>query len=127
MTERASDIHLDPSEREMQVRFRIDGVLHEAMLVPRSAQPSIVSRVKIMAEMNIAERRLPQDGRISLSVNGRPVSLRVVSLPTAYGEALVMRVLEESEGVRSLTDLGMVPAALKVFEAAFRRPWGPSW
>lgn len=124
VTERASDIHLDPAEREMQVRFRIDGVLHDVMKVPRSAQPSIVSRVKIMAEMNIAERRLPQDGRISLSVNSRAVSLRVVSLPTAYGEALVMRVLEESEGVRSLTDLGMAPAALRVFEAAFRRPWG---
>lgn len=124
VTERASDIHLDPSEREMQVRFRIDGVLHEVMKVPRSAQPSVVSRVKIMAEMNIAERRLPQDGRMSLSVNGSAVSLRVVSLPTAYGESVIIRVLEESEGVRSLTELGMSAAALKVFEASFRRPWG---
>jgi len=124
VTERASDIHLDPSEREMRVRFRIDGVLHEVMNVPRAAQPSVVSRVKIMAEMNIAERRVPQDGRIALSVNGKAVSLRVVSLPTAYGEAIVIRVLEESGGVRSLTDLGMSAAALKVFEIAFRRPWG---
>ncbi len=124
VTERASDIHLDPAEREMQVRFRIDGVLHKIMQVPRAAQASVISRVKIMAEINIAERRLPQDGRISLTVNGRAISLRVVSLPTAYGEAIVIRVLEESDGVRSLTELGMAPAALKVFEASFRRPWG---
>jgi type IV pilus assembly protein PilB len=122
--ERASDIHLDPGERDMRIRFRIDGVLHEIMTVPRAAQASVSSRIKIMAEINIAERRIPQDGRIALTVNGRAVSLRVVTLPTAYGEAIVIRVLEESEGVRSLTDLGMSPAALKVFEASFRRPWG---
>ncbi len=124
VTERASDVHLDPSEREMQVRFRIDGVLHAVMQVPRAAQASVVSRIKIMAEINIAERRLPQDGRISLNISGKAVSLRVVTLPTAYGEAIVIRVLEESEGVRSLTDLGMAPGALKLFEASFRRPWG---
>jgi type IV pilus assembly protein PilB len=122
--ERASDIHLDPGERDMRIRFRIDGVLHEIMTVPRAAQASVSSRIKIMAEINIAERRIPQDGRIALTVNGRAVSLRVVTLPTAYGEAIVIRVLEESEGVRSLTDLGMSAAALKVFEASFRRPWG---
>jgi type IV pilus assembly protein PilB len=124
VSERASDIHLDPSEREMHVRFRIDGVLHEVMQVPRAAQAAVVSRVKIMAEINIAERRVPQDGRIALSLSGKAVSLRVVTLPTAYGEAIVIRVLEESDGVRSLTELGMMPGALKVFEASFRRPWG---
>jgi type IV pilus assembly protein PilB len=124
VTERASDIHLDPSEREMRVRFRIDGVLHEVMNVPRAAQASVASRVKIMAEINIAERRIPQDGRIALTVNGRSVSLRVVTLPTAYGEAIVIRVLEESTGVRDLSEIGMSTAALKVFEASFRRPWG---
>ena len=122
--ERASDIHLDPGERDMKVRFRIDGVLHEIMAVPRAAQASVVSRIKIMGEINIAERRIPQDGRIALGVSGKNVSLRVVTLPTAYGEAVVIRVLEESEGVRSLTDLGMSPGALKIFEASFRRPWG---
>jgi type IV pilus assembly protein PilB len=122
--ERASDIHLDPTEREMRVRFRIDGVLHEIMNVPRAAQLSVISRLKIMAEINIAERRVPQDGRIALTVNSRAVSLRVVTLPTAYGEAIVIRVLEESDGIRSLTELGMLPAALKVFETSFRRPWG---
>jgi type IV pilus assembly protein PilB len=122
--ERASDIHLDPGERDMKVRFRIDGVLHEIMTVPRAAQASVVSRIKIMGDINIAERRVPQDGRIALTVNGRAVSLRVVTLPTAYGEAIVIRVLEESEGVRSLTELGMSAGALKIFEASFRRPWG---
>ena len=122
--ERASDIHLDPGERDMKVRFRIDGVLHEIMTVPRTAQASVVSRIKIMGEINIAERRVPQDGRIALTVNSRPVSLRVVTLPTAYGESIVIRVLEESEGVRSLTELGMSASALKLFEASFRRPWG---
>ena len=124
VNERASDIHLDPLEREMQVRFRIDGVLHEVMTVPRAAQASVVSRVKIMADINIAERRLPQDGRIALSVNNRAVSLRVATLPTAYGEAIVIRVLEESDGMRNLAELGMSAASLKVFEHAIRRPWG---
>ncbi|MBW3556411.1 MAG: Flp pilus assembly complex ATPase component TadA [Actinobacteria bacterium] len=124
VTERASDIHLDPTEREMRVRFRIDGVLHEVMNVPRSARASVVSRLKIMAEINIAERRVPQDGRIALNINNRPISLRLVTLPTPYGEAVVIRVLEESGNVLSLTELGMTAAALKVFEASFRRPWG---
>ena len=122
--ERASDIHLDPGERDMKVRFRIDGVLHEIMSVPRAAQASVISRIKIMGDINIAERRVPQDGRIALTVSNRAVSLRVVTLPTAYGEAIVIRVLEESDGVRSLTELGMSAGALKVFEASFRRPWG---
>jgi type IV pilus assembly protein PilB len=122
--ERTSDIHLDPTEREMRVRFRIDGVLHEIMNVPRAAQASVVSRIKIMADINIAERRVPQDGRIALTINGRSVSLRVVTLPTAYGEAIIIRVLEESEGVRTLSELGMSAPALKVFEHSFRKPWG---
>ena len=125
VNERASDIHLDPHEREMKVRFRIDGVLHEVMTVPRAAQASVISRVKIMADINIAERRIPQDGRIALSVNNRSVSLRVATLPTAYGEAIVIRVLEESVGsMRALPEIGMSTSALKVFEAAIRRPWG---
>lgn len=124
VNERASDIHFDPTEREMRVRFRIDGVLHEIMRLPRTAQASVVSRVKIMAEINIAERRVPQDGRMSLSVNGRAMSLRVVTLPTAYGEAVVIRLLEETEGLRTLADLGMSPEAMAVFEKSFRRPWG---
>ena len=124
VNERASDIHLDPGERETRVRFRIDGVLHEVMQVPGPARPSVVSRIKIMAEMDIAERRLPQDGRVSLTVGGRAVALRVVTLPTAHGEAVVMRVLEEGGGVRRLGELGMRAEPLKAFEGGVRRPWG---
>jgi type IV pilus assembly protein PilB len=122
--ERASDIHFDPMQRELKVRFRIDGVLHEVMTVPRSAAASLISRVKIMAEINIAERRVPQDGRMSLTVSNRPVSLRVVTLPTAYGEAAIVRVLEETTGVFDLAELGFRPDALRVFDAAIHRPWG---
>ncbi len=124
VNERASDIHFDPAEKEMRIRFRIDGVLHEVMTVPRAATASVISRVKIMAEIDIAERRIPQDGRIALSVNGRAVSLRVVTLPTSYGESIVVRVLEETAGMMTLPELGMSAYNLKVFEANFRRPWG---
>lgn len=124
VTERASDVHFEANERDMRVRFRIDGVLHEVMNVPRAAQAAVVSRLKIMSEINIAERRIPQDGRVSLSMSGRPVSLRVVTLPTAYGESVIIRVLEESEGIRDLPELGIDDHALEVYEAAFRRPWG---
>ncbi|HEX2851076.1 MAG TPA: ATPase, T2SS/T4P/T4SS family [Acidimicrobiales bacterium] len=124
VNERASDIHFDPAEKEMRIRFRIDGVLHEVMTVPRAAMASVISRVKIMAEINIAERRVPQDGRIALSINSRPVSLRVVTLPTSYGESIVVRVLEETSGMMTLSELGMSAYNLKVFEANFRRPWG---
>ncbi|MGH9150086.1 MAG: GspE/PulE family protein [Acidimicrobiales bacterium] len=124
VNERASDVHLEPADRQLRVRFRIDGVLHDVMTVPRSAQASIVSRVKIMAEINIAERRIPQDGRMSLRLGGRLIALRVATLPTAYGESVVLRLLEETEGVLSLPDLGFEPRALAVYEAAYRRPWG---
>jgi len=122
--DRASDIHLDAHDQELCVRFRVDGVLHEVLRVPRAARGRVISRLKIMAEINIAERRVPQDGRVSITLDGRPISLRVVTLPTAYGESMVIRVLEESGGVRDLAELGMRPAPLAVFESAFRRPWG---
>ena len=124
VSERASDIHFDPMQKELKVRFRIDGVLHEVMTVPRNAAASLISRVKIMAEINIAERRVPQDGRMSLTVSNRAVSLRVVTLPTAYGEAAIIRVLEETTGILDLSQLGFRDSALKAFEHAIRRPWG---
>jgi type IV pilus assembly protein PilB len=124
VSERASDIHFDPMQRELKIRFRIDGVLHEVMTVPRSAAASLISRVKIMAEINIAERRVPQDGRMSLSIQEKTISLRVVTLPTAYGEAAIIRVLEETTGIFDLAELGFRPDALRAFEAAVRRPWG---
>ncbi|MGZ4806738.1 MAG: GspE/PulE family protein, partial [Ilumatobacteraceae bacterium] len=84
--ERASDIHVEPSENDLRIRFRIDGVLHERMRQPRSIIPGVISRLKVMADIDIAERRVPKDGRISLTVDGAPVDLRVSTLPTVYGE-----------------------------------------
>ncbi|MBT8208217.1 MAG: Flp pilus assembly complex ATPase component TadA, partial [Acidimicrobiia bacterium] len=108
INERASDIHIEPGERDLRVRFRIDGVLHEVMTTSRSITNAVVSRVKIMAELNIAERRVPQDGRISLKVSGRAIDLRVATLPAIYGEKVVMRILDKSGGVVSLADLGFL-------------------
>ena len=96
--DRASDIHIEPTERDLRVRYRIDGVLHEVMKSPKSIQAGVISRLKIMADMNIAERRMPQDGRLSVSVTGKKIDLRVASLPTVWGEKIVMRILDNSHG-----------------------------
>jgi type IV pilus assembly protein PilB len=114
----ASDVHLAPDGRELRVRFRVDGVLHDVTTVPRRMAAGAISRVKIMAELNIAERRLPQDGRVGLSVDGRHVDLRVVTLPSVHGEAVVMRVLDKDSVVMSLDKLGMAEADRERFERA---------
>jgi type IV pilus assembly protein PilB len=124
VNERASDIHVEPGERDLRVRFRIDGVLHEIMSTPRSVAAAVVSRIKIMAELDIAERRVPQDGRISLKVSGRPIDLRVATLPGIYGEKVVMRILDKEDSVLDLVDLGFLPESLEVFEASYRKPHG---
>src|SRR5690606_11979888 len=95
---RASDIHIEPFEKEFRIRFRIDGVLYNQESPPKELKAAIVSRLKLMARLNIAERRLPQDGRIKIKVLGREVDLRVSTLPTLYGESLVMRLLDRSAG-----------------------------
>jgi len=105
--ERASDIHLEPFEREVRVRYRIDGVLYEKFTVPRSQESAVVSRVKIMANLNIAEHRLPQDGRIKLRLSGKEIDIRVSIIPTAHGERVVMRILEKGSFLFSLEQLGM--------------------
>ncbi|MCU1677158.1 MAG: hypothetical protein JWM93_1916, partial [Frankiales bacterium] len=87
--DRASDIHIEPAEKDMRVRFRIDGVLHEVMRSPKNIQSGVISRLKIMAEINIAERRIPQDGRLSVNANGKKIDLRVATLPTVWGEKIV--------------------------------------
>jgi type IV pilus assembly protein PilB len=114
-----SDIHFEPGEDEMRVRYRIDGVLQEAATVPNSAVPAVVSRVKILSDLDIAERRIPQDGRISLEVAGKPIDLRVATLPAAYGENVVMRILDQSKVMIELEQLGMLPQALERFTKAF--------
>jgi type IV pilus assembly protein PilB len=124
-TERgASDIHFEPSEEEMRVRYRIDGVLQEAAVIPASAVPAVVSRVKILSDLDIAERRIPQDGRISTEVSGRPIDLRVATLPCAYGENVVMRILDQSKVMIDLDMLGMLPQALERFSKAFSQAHG---
>ena len=122
--ERASDIHVEPAEHELRIRFRIDGVLHERMRQPRSITAGVVSRLKVMADIDIAERRLPQDGRMSVSVEGATVDLRVSTLPTVHGEKVVMRILDRASGVIPLADLGFLPEQLARYETAYRRPYG---
>ena len=120
----ASDIHFEPGDEEMRVRYRIDGVLQEAATVPASAVPAVTSRVKILADLDIAERRIPQDGRISLEVAGKPIDLRVATLPCAYGENVVMRILDQSKVMIELEQLGMLPQALERFTKAFGQAHG---
>ena len=122
---RASDIHLEPFEREFRVRFRIDGVLHQEEAPPRELKAAIISRVKLMARLNIAERRLPQDGRIKVKALGREVDLRVSTLPTLYGESVVMRLLDRSAGdFYDLHNLGFDPLMLGRMEHFTAMPHG---
>ncbi len=120
----ASDIHFEPQAKECVVRFRIDGVLHEIMSVPRRMQSGVISRLKIMADLDIAERRVPQDGRIGLVVGGKPIDMRVATLPTVYGEKIVMRLLDKSNVMLNLTDLGFSEKSLKRFQRSFTKPYG---
>jgi type IV pilus assembly protein PilB len=122
--DRASDIHIEPNESDLRIRFRIDGVLHEVMRSPRSIQAGVISRLKVMADINIAERRIPQDGRITMKVSGRSIDLRVATLPTVYGEKVVMRILDKSQAVLKLEDLGFLPEAHARFEASYTKPYG---
>ena len=124
VADRASDIHVEPGEVDLRIRFRVDGVLHEAMRAPRTIQAGVISRLKIMADINIAERRIPQDGRMSLTVGGKGIDLRVATLPTVYGEKVVMRILDKSQARLDLTDLGFRPESLRRYEACFRKPYG---
>ncbi|PLX90348.1 MAG: type II secretion system protein GspE [Desulfuromonas sp.] len=105
--QRASDIHIEPFERELIVRYRVDGILYEILTPPLKAHAGIVSRIKIMAQLNIAEKRLPQDGRFRVRVAGRDVDLRVSTLPTVFGERVVLRLLDKTAGVLSLDEIGM--------------------
>ena len=105
--ERASDIHIEPFEREVRVRYRIDGVLYEKLTVPKAQQAAVISRIKIMANLNIAEHRLPQDGRIKIRLSGSEIDIRVSVIPIAHGERVVMRILEKGSFLITLEDLGM--------------------
>ncbi|HEX8003961.1 MAG TPA: ATPase, T2SS/T4P/T4SS family [Mycobacteriales bacterium] len=122
--DRASDIHIEPAERDLRVRFRIDGVLHEIMRSPKTIQSGVISRLKIMADINIAERRIPQDGRLSVTANGKKIDLRVATLPTVWGEKVVMRILDNSTAMLKLADLGFMPENFARYEQSFTKPYG---
>lgn len=121
---RASDIHIEPFEDELKVRYRIDGVLHDIESTPKRLQAAIVSRIKIMAKLNIAERRLPQDGRIRLKVGEKEIDLRVSTIPILHGESVVMRILRKEGIVIDLEVLGFPPETLVTFDQLIKKPNG---
>jgi type IV pilus assembly protein PilB len=123
-TEGASDIHFEPGEDEMRVRFRVDGVLHEAARVPKRMISGVVSRIKIMSELDIAEKRVPQDGRVSVSVEGRKVDLRITTLPTQRGEGATIRILDKEQALRTLDELGMDGEARSNFTSSVTKSHG---
>jgi general secretion pathway protein E len=120
----ASDIHIEPFEDTLRIRYRIDGILYEQEAPPRRLQAAVTSRIKIMAEMNIAERRLPQDGRIRVTLHGRRIDIRVSTIPTVHGESIVMRLLDRSSVFYPLERLGFSPGMLGLFEKLILRPHG---
>src|SRR5438128_5371852 len=122
--QRSSDIHIEPFENELKVRYRIDGVLHDVETPARRLQAAIVSRIKIMAKLNIAERRLPQDGRIKLRLLGKEIDLRVSTLPTLYGESVVLRILDRSSIIVNLDSLGFPEETLSQFSRLITKPYG---
>jgi type IV pilus assembly protein PilB len=124
VTEGASDIHFEPDEDEMRVRFRVDGVLHEAARVPKRMVSAVISRLKIMGELNIAEKRVPQDGRVGVTVADRRVDLRVTTLPTQRGEGATIRILDKENAMRSLDQLGMDGDARQSFDDCIRQAYG---
>jgi type IV pilus assembly protein PilB len=124
VSEGASDIHFEPDEDEMRVRFRVDGVLHETARVPKRMISGVVSRVKLMSDMDIAEKRIPQDGRVSMNVEDRKIDLRVTTLPTQRGEGCTIRILDKAQAVRTLDELGMGGEGRSRFEKSFTKPYG---
>jgi type II secretion system protein E len=124
VAQEASDVHIEPFEDSLRVRYRIDGLLFDQEAPPRRLQAAVTSRVKLMAEMNIAERRLPQDGRIRVTVGGRRVDIRVSTIPTVHGESIVMRLLDRSAIFLPLERLGFAPATQRLFERLIARPHG---
>ncbi|MHC4186703.1 MAG: GspE/PulE family protein [Planctomycetota bacterium] len=121
---RASDIHIEPQEKSMSIRMRIDGVLRDMVPPARKMQSAVITRIKILAKMDIAERRLPQDGRFKMKAAGRAIDIRVSALPTIYGEKIVMRILDASAANHNLEEIGFEPNLLKEFKAVVEQPHG---
>jgi type IV pilus assembly protein PilB len=119
-----SDVHIEPQASQLAIRFRIDGVLREITTVPRQLANGVASRIKIMADLDISERRVPQDGRVGITVGGKALDLRVATLPTVFGEKIVIRILDKSNVLLELSDVGFEPDVLAAYERAYRRPYG---
>ncbi len=124
LNERASDIHIEPTGSELRIRYRIDGVLHDVSTAPRTIAAAVTTRLKVMADLNIAEHRVPQDGRISLNVGAKGIDLRMATLPTIHGEKVVMRVLDKSSVVMGFGDLGFEEKLLVTYEGLYTKPYG---
>ena len=124
ITDRSSDIHIEPTEHDLRVRYRIDGVLHEVQRSPKNIQSGVISRVKIMSDIDIAERRKPQDGRMSVTHNGRKIDLRVATLPTVWGEKIVMRILDNSTASLDLRDLSFLDHNYETYRESYTKPYG---
>ena len=120
----ASDVHFEPQHGELVVRARVDGVMRRLTTIPKAMQPAVTSRLKIMGGLDIAERRAPQDGRITVRFDGQPMDIRIAVIPTTYGEQVVLRILHRRAGRLGLADLGMSPAAQEVFARAIQQPYG---
>jgi len=124
ITDRASDIHIEPEEHDLRVRYRIDGVLHEMQRSPKQIQGGVISRVKIMSDIDIAERRKPQDGRMSVVHQGRKIDLRVATLPTVWGEKVVMRILDNSTASLDLRELSFLDDNFEIYQSSYTKPYG---
>jgi len=124
ITDRASDIHIEPTEHDLRVRYRIDGVLHETQRSPKNITGGVTSRIKIMSDIDIAEKRKPQDGRMSVVHNGRKVDLRVATLPTVWGEKIVMRILDNSTASLDLRDLSFLDHNYETYKESYTKPYG---
>jgi len=121
---KASDIHIEPTHENVRVRFRIDGVLNVSIILPLKVHSAVVARIKILSNMRLDEKRKPQDGRFSATIEGRKIDFRVSTFPTYYGEKIVMRILDQSQGLRTLDDMGFSAANLKLIRRALQRPYG---
>ncbi len=122
--DRASDIHIEPNEKGLLIRFRIDGMLHDIRTLPNTIKSAVISRIKILAKMDIAERRLPQDGRFQVKFGTREVDLRVSTIPTVLGEKAVLRLLDKSKGLIKLEQLGFIPEQLEEFKSIISKSYG---
>jgi general secretion pathway protein E len=122
--ERASDIHVEPYQSDVKIRFRVDGILHDALTLPKRIQSAVISRVKIMASLNIAEKRLPQDGRIGIKLGDHALDLRISTVPTVFGERVVMRILDKSSVLMGLEDLGFYPDDLSIVARLIKQEHG---